>query len=98
MGSARQRVVPAWQRVVASVDLRAAWGLYYAQSPTIFIPTGSGRTAVLFCFFNSTCVPPGGFPNLFPDNLQTDDPLLDVIGNPGINYIIPSSATRAFPT
>jgi hypothetical protein len=69
--------------------IRAAWGLYYAQSPTIFIPTGSGRTAVLFCFFNATCVPEGGFPNLFPDSLQTNDPLLAVIGNPGINYIDP---------
>jgi hypothetical protein len=68
--------------------LRAAWGLYYAQSPTIFIPTGSGRTAVLFCFFPG-CFPAGGFPNLHPDPLQANDPLLAVIGNPSINYIDP---------
>ena len=44
------------------------------------------RTAVQFCFFNPTCFPPGGFPNLFPDSLQRDPPARR---RPGINYIDP---------
>ncbi|MFN8062931.1 MAG: TonB-dependent receptor [Vicinamibacterales bacterium] len=69
--------------------LRAAWGLYYAQTPTIFLPTGSGRTAVIFCFAPS-CFPPGGFPTLWPNALKANDPLTANIGAPGINYVDPS--------
>ncbi len=69
--------------------VRAAWGLYYAQIPGIFIPTGSGRTAVMFCFFNPTCLPPEGFPTIFPDSLTADDPLLATLGAPGITYVDP---------
>jgi len=56
--------------------LRASWGLYYAQSPTIFYARGEGDTTVLFCFFNPDCLPPGGYPNLFPDAINPDDPLV----------------------
>lgn len=56
--------------------LRANWGLYYAQTPTIFMNGGPGPTTVLFCFFNPACLPPGGYPNLFPDQIDPDDPLV----------------------
>lgn len=69
--------------------LRGAWGLYYAQTPTIFTPTGSGRTAVAFCFFNPVCVPPAGFPALWPDPLKEGDPATAALGPPGITYADP---------
>ena len=56
--------------------LRGSWGLYYAQTPTIFHNRGTGPTTVIFCFFNPACVPPGGFPNLFPDAIDPNDPLV----------------------
>jgi hypothetical protein len=55
--------------------LRGSWGLYYAQTPTIFHNQGSGNTAVTFCFFNPTCIPPGGYPNLWPDSIDPNSPL-----------------------
>ncbi|MFQ5525672.1 MAG: carboxypeptidase regulatory-like domain-containing protein [Thermoanaerobaculia bacterium] len=55
---------------------RANWGLYYAQTPPIFFSRGSGPTTVLFCFFNPTCIPPGGYPNLWPDPIPPDDPFV----------------------
>lgn len=82
--------------------IRAAWGMYYAQTPTIFLPTiGSSKGATLFCFTpNSSgsglsCAPPGGFPYLFPSslppNFQASDPALaSAIGPPGISYVDPS--------
>lgn len=74
--------------------IRAAWGLYYAQSPTIFFPTGgASKGATLFCFFNDGCLPPNGspdFPALFPSTLQTGDLAFQFIGQPGINYVDPS--------
>jgi hypothetical protein len=69
--------------------IRGAWGLYYAQTPTIFMPTGSGRVAQVFCFFNPTCVPPGGFPNLWPDPLVEGGPVEAALGPPNINYTDP---------
>ena len=62
----------AWN--VGSTDsptvIRGAWGLYYAQIPSIFLPTaGGGRTTGLFCFFNSSCLPGPGFPYLFPTTI-----------------------------
>ncbi len=69
--------------------VRAAWGLYYAQIPTIFIPLGSGRTAALFCFFDPGCLPPGGFPTIFPDSLSPGDPTSEFLGPPGISYMDP---------
>lgn len=68
--------------------LRAAWGLYYAQIPTIFVPTGSGRTATLFCFFPG-CLPPTGYPNIYPNSLTPGDPTSQFLGPPGITYIDP---------
>jgi hypothetical protein len=52
--------------------LRAAWGFYYAQTPTIFLPTGGNeRGATLFAFFCGGAFgggqPSGGFPYLYPD-------------------------------
>jgi hypothetical protein len=82
--------------------IRAAWGLYYAQSPTIFFPTaGASKGATLFCFPSPTpppptspeCFPPNGFrdfPSLYPSALQPNDPLFQLIGNPGITYVDPS--------
>lgn len=57
------RVGFAWN--VGSVEhptiVRGAWGLYYAQSPVIFFPTGGGgRTTTDF-----GVAPPDGFPYLF---------------------------------
>ncbi len=61
--------------------LRAAYGVYYAQTPTIFFPSlGSGRNATLFCPPIFGCTPPqdtplgtqataGGFPYIFPSSL-----------------------------
>ncbi len=53
---------------------RANWGLYYAQTPPIFFSRGDGGTTVLFCFFDASCIPPGGYPNLWPDPIPPDDP------------------------
>ena len=69
--------------------LRAAWGLYYAQTPPIFIPTGSGRDGRDVLLLQSDVLPPGRIPESLPGQPAADDPLLDVIGNPGINYIDP---------
>jgi hypothetical protein len=50
--------------------LRAAWGFYYAQTPTIFFPTpGSSRNTTLFCPPIFGCTPSSGFPYLFPSSL-----------------------------
>jgi len=60
--------------------IRASWGLYYAQIPLLFMPTGGGgKTVGLFCFFSPNCLPlynpstPGvqtvGFPYLFPSSI-----------------------------
>lgn len=65
--------------------LRAAWGYYYAQSPTIFFPTsGSNKGTTLFCPPQFGCTPPqdtdingspyvppslGGFPYIFPSSV-----------------------------
>jgi hypothetical protein len=95
------RVGLAWN--VGSADaptvVRAAWGLYYAQIPTIFLPTaGGGKTTGLFCFFNPTCIPPPGFPYLFPQTTplginqlcSTPDPNNGVTyGCPGPNIVDP---------
>ncbi len=64
---------------------RANWGIYYAQTPPIFFSRGAGGTTVLFCFFDASCLPPGGYPNLWPDPIPADDPF---VPQPpfGINY------------
>lgn len=78
--------------------LRAAWGLYYAQTPPIFFPTiGGSKSGTLFCFPNPTfpCLPPGGFPNLFPSSLPISvDQLCSytvvAIGCPSVIYADPN--------
>jgi len=75
------RIGLAWNvgSTEAPTVIRASWGLYYAQIPLLFLPTGGGgKTVGLFCFFNPDCLPlnnpatPGvqtvGFPYLFPSS------------------------------
>lgn len=95
------RVGLAWN--VGSADaptvVRAAWGLYYAQLPTIFLPTaGGGKTTGLFCFSGLSCIPPPAFPYLFPQTTSlginqlcnTADPSNGVTyGCPGPNIVDP---------
>jgi hypothetical protein len=77
--------------------VRAAWGFYYAQTPTIFFPTlGGSRAETLFCP-GSFCSPSSGVPYTFPStlnhsvgelcNLAPPDPL---IGCPAISYVDPA--------
>ena len=74
--------------------VRAAWGLYYAQTPTIFFPTlGGSRAETLFCP-GSFCAPPSGVPYNFPSTLsQSVDQLCALaspaIGCPAISYVDP---------
>jgi len=73
--------------------IRGAWGLYYAQLPTIFLPTaGGGRTTGLFCFFSSTCLPSPGFPYLFPATVPNNINQLcgTEFGCPGPNIVDPN--------
>src|SRR5271154_4174458 len=78
--------------------VRAAWGLYYAQTPSIFFPTGgSGKTANLFCFSGPSCQPatiPGNhsIPYLFPDSLPiaVDGLCASAEGCPGPTYVDPN--------
>jgi len=84
----------AWN--VGSTDsptvIRGAWGLYYAQIPSIFLPTaGGGRTTGLFCFFNSSCLPSPGFPYLFPTTIPNSINELcgTQFGCPGPNIVDP---------
>ncbi len=49
---------------------RANWGLYYAQIPPIFMDvSGENATGLGVCFFDPSCFPPGGYPNIFPDSV-----------------------------
>ena len=78
--------------------VRAAWGLYYAQTPSIFFPTGgSGKTANLFCFSGPSCQPgttPGVssagylFPNALP--IAVDGLCASAEGCPGPTYVDPN--------
>ena len=73
--------------------IRGAWGLYYAQLPTIFLPTaGGGKTTGLFCFFNPTCLPSVGFPYLFPQTIPNSIGELcgTQFGCPGPNIVDPN--------
>jgi hypothetical protein len=81
------RVGVAWRLMgdTHPTVVRAAWGLYYAQTPTIFFPQasngGGSIAAQLFCPPIFGCLPPattsssggallqGGFPYLFPSAL-----------------------------
>jgi Carboxypeptidase regulatory-like domain len=81
----------------APTVVRGAWGYYYAQTPTIFLPTaGGGRTAGDVCFNLPACAPAGGnaFPYIFPTTVPEGvDGLCGsanpAIGCPGPNYVDP---------
>jgi Carboxypeptidase regulatory-like domain len=77
--------------------VRAAWGFYYAQTPTIFMPTGgSGKTANLFCFSGPSCQPTAStlysLPYLFPNALPigVDGLCGSPEGCPGPTYVDPN--------
>jgi carboxypeptidase family protein len=82
--------------------IRAAYGLYYAVIPTIFLPTGGGgKTTGLFCFPPFTCpgLPTPGFPYLYPGSTSlgvnqlcnTADPANGITyGCPGPNLVDPN--------
>jgi hypothetical protein len=97
------RVGLAWN--VAGTEhptvVRAAWGLYYAQTPLIFFPTiGTSKQTTVFCpsTFAEFCAPPSGnptnpqFPYLFPSSLPigASDLCSSVAGCPGISYVDPA--------
>lgn len=71
--------------------VRGAWGLYYAQTPTIFFPTsGNERGATLFAFFCGGEFgggqPSGGYPYLYPDG---QFPSTSCSSSQSINYVDP---------
>jgi hypothetical protein len=85
--------------------VRAAWGYYYAQTPTIFFPqasNGGGSIAAqlfcstsFFCFVPQTTAPApatGGFPYLFPSSLPfgVDQLCFQLEGCPSITYSDPA--------
>jgi Carboxypeptidase regulatory-like domain len=85
--------------------VRAAWGLYYAQTPLIFFPTiGTSKQATVFCpsSFFQFCAPPSvnpptstspaAFPYLFPSTLPigVSDLCESIVGCPAINYVDPA--------
>src|SRR5207302_312490 len=79
--------------------LRAAWGLYYAQTPTIFFPQvsngGGSKSSTLFCVPLFGCSPASGVPYNFPSSLPFGSNDLCVqaaatIGCPGIEYADPA--------
>jgi hypothetical protein len=98
------RIGLAWN--VAGTDhptiIRAAWGFYYAQSPTLFFPTaGGGKTAGIFCFtFLPQCYPTPGFPYIYPGTIPQDvnqlcptassPPVIQGIGCPSPNFVDPN--------
>jgi carboxypeptidase family protein len=78
--------------------VRAAWGLYYAQTPLIFFPTvGASRQTTLFCPSQYDCIPSSGFPYLYPSSVpygvdQLCNPPMGAtfIGCQSTNYVDPS--------
>ncbi|HET9408190.1 MAG TPA: carboxypeptidase regulatory-like domain-containing protein [Candidatus Sulfotelmatobacter sp.] len=101
------RVGVAWSTGSANhpTILRAAWGLYYAQTPTIFFPQasngGGSKSTTLFCPSNFGCTPGGqtagpfDVPYTFPSALNTTSDGLcafgpPFIGCPAIEYADPA--------
>ncbi|HET8923099.1 MAG TPA: carboxypeptidase regulatory-like domain-containing protein [Candidatus Acidoferrum sp.] len=92
------RVGVAWNVAGTShpTTIRAAWGFYYAQSPTIFFPTaGSENSQTLFCPTRFGCNPSSGAPYTFPSTLPiTVDQMCtspqSTIGCPSISYVDPA--------
>jgi hypothetical protein len=74
--------------------IRAAWGLYYAQTPTIFFPTiGSSKSQTQFCPTQFGCNPPSGAPYIYPSALPISVDQMctqSIIGCPSINYVDPA--------
>lgn len=79
--------------------VRAAWGLYYAQTPTIFFPQvsngGGSKSTTLFCNPAFFCSPSSGVPYTFPSSLPfgSNDLCLQAaatIGCPAIEYTDPA--------
>ena len=79
--------------------VRAAWGLYYAQTPTIFFPQasngGGSKSTTLFCPTDFGCGPASGFPYTFPSSLPISSSDLcasgpPFIGCPAIEYADPA--------
>jgi hypothetical protein len=90
------RVGAAWNLGGTShpTTVRAAWGLYYAQTPTIFFPTiGSSKSQTLFCPTIFGCNPASGAPYIYPSALPISVDQMctqSVIGCPSINYVDPA--------
>ncbi|PYX87153.1 MAG: hypothetical protein DMG68_12745 [Acidobacteria bacterium] len=79
--------------------VRGAWGLYYAQTPTIFFPQasngGGSKSTTLFCPTLFGCEPQDNAPYIFPSALPvTSDQLCSLatpaIGCPAIAYADPA--------
>jgi hypothetical protein len=89
------RVGVAWNVGSSShpTTVRAAWGFYYAQTPTIFFPSlGSARSQTLFCPTVFFCNPASGPPFIYPSSLDIgvqDMCTQSIIGCPSINYTDP---------
>jgi hypothetical protein len=89
------RVGVAWNvgGTAHPTTVRAAWGLYYAQTPTIFFPTaGSANAQTLFCPTQFGCNPASGTPYINPSSLPISvDQMctLSIIGCPSISYVDP---------
>jgi len=68
--------------------VRAAWGLYYAQTPTIFFPQasngGGSKSTTLFCPTAFGCGPASGFPYNFPSAIPVGSNELCAFGPPFI--------------
>ena len=86
--------------------VRAAWGMYYAQTPTIFFPTiGGTKSTTIFCPPQFFCAPPqdtapgvgitptqGGPPYLFPSTASfgAADLCVNAPGCPSPTYVDPA--------
>jgi hypothetical protein len=73
--------------------VRSAFGLYYAQTPTIFFTDTFDLQTVTTCIFTCT-QPASGIPYLFPSTLPTNTNLCTftsiAVGCPNINYVDPA--------
>lgn len=95
------RIGLAWNVGSSShpTTIRAAWGMYYAQTPTIFFPQvsngGGSKSTTLFGSPAFGTAPSSGFPYTFPSTLNvTSDGLCafgpPYIGCPAIEYADPA--------
>ncbi len=95
------RVGLAWNVGSSShpTTIRAAWGFYYAQTPTIFFPQvsngGGSKSTTLFGAPAYGSAPSSGFPYLYPSTLSATSSQLcalqtPAIGCPSIEYADPA--------